>query len=138
MSKLSIELSSQFSRLPFGVQSGPALLQSAVERLFRGLIGTTTFLFMDDILSSSPNFATHLKDLKAVLDRLSSWYATPVITLSVPFSLKRTMTDASMSLHIVPGGAPEEVKDLQRKDQGLNRMYQYIAISLEVIKDSTG
>uniref|UniRef100_A0A0G4HZQ8 Retrotransposon gag domain-containing protein n=1 Tax=Chromera velia CCMP2878 TaxID=1169474 RepID=A0A0G4HZQ8_9ALVE len=43
---------------------------SAVERLFKGLIGTTTFLFMDDILSSSPNFTTHLKDLKAVLDRL--------------------------------------------------------------------
>jgi len=56
------------NRLPFGVASAPALFQKLMDTVLQGIPGVTCYI--DDILISSPDEASHLKTLDAVLERL--------------------------------------------------------------------
>eukprot|EP00057_Strongylocentrotus_purpuratus_P013848 XP_011668322.1 PREDICTED: uncharacterized protein K02A2.6-like [Strongylocentrotus purpuratus] len=58
----------QYTRLPFGVASAPAILQSAMEQVLQGLEGVVCFL--DDMLISGKTESEHLASLNAVLQRL--------------------------------------------------------------------
>ena len=59
----------QYSRLPFGVASAPAIFQRAMETLLRGLKGVS--IYLDDILITGPNLTEHIENLQQVLQRLS-------------------------------------------------------------------
>lgn len=55
-------------RLPFGIASAPAIFQSIMDKLLAGIPGVCVYL--DDILISAPDHATHCERLRMVLRRL--------------------------------------------------------------------
>ena len=60
----------RYIRLPFGVQSAPAIFQCAMDSLLRDIPGTV--VYMDDILVTGRNEKEHLQNLEAVLNRLEN------------------------------------------------------------------
>ena len=60
----------QYTRLPFGVASAPAIFQRTMESILRGLPHVCVYL--DDILVTGESDAAHIHNLTAVLDRLES------------------------------------------------------------------
>ncbi|XP_041452504.1 uncharacterized protein K02A2.6-like [Lytechinus variegatus] len=58
----------QYTRLPFGVASAPAIFQAAMEQVLQGLEGVVCFL--DDMLISGRTESEHLSRLDDVLRRL--------------------------------------------------------------------
>lgn len=58
----------QYTRLPFGVSSAPAIFQREMENLLRGLPHVA--VYFDDILVTGANDAEHLRNLRAVLGKL--------------------------------------------------------------------
>jgi len=61
----------QYTRLPFGVASAPALWQRAIEQVLQGLPGVQCLL--DDIIVTGRNEQDHLNHLDAVFQRLSDY-----------------------------------------------------------------
>ena len=53
----------QYTRLPFGVASYPALWQRVIEQVLQGISGIQCFL--DDIIVTGPNDKEHWKNLNA-------------------------------------------------------------------------
>ena len=60
----------QYTRLPFGVASAPAIFQRTMESLLRGLPHVCVYL--DDILVTGESDEVHIHNLTAVLERLES------------------------------------------------------------------
>ena len=60
----------QYTRLPFGVASAPAIFQRTMESILRGLPHVCVYL--DDILVMGESEAAHIRNLTAVLDLLES------------------------------------------------------------------
>ena len=58
----------QYTRLPFGIASAPAIFQRAMETVLQGLPGVCVYL--DDILVTGASEKEHLEHLKLVLQRL--------------------------------------------------------------------
>lgn len=58
----------QYTRLPFGVASAPAIFQKIMEKLLHGIAGVVVYL--DDILITGHTREEHLTNLKQVLERL--------------------------------------------------------------------
>ena len=59
----------EYTRLPFGVSSAPALFQKTMDTILQGLPGVTCYI--DDILVTGANDQEHLQNLEQVLERLS-------------------------------------------------------------------
>ena len=58
----------QFTRLPFGISSAPAIFQRLMDKILHGLSGVICYI--DDILITGKNEEEHLRNLAAVLNRL--------------------------------------------------------------------
>ena len=58
----------RYTRLPFGISSAPAIFQREMEHLFQGIPGVVVYI--DDILVTGKDGASHLKSLEEVLKRL--------------------------------------------------------------------
>ena len=58
----------QYTRLPFGVASAPALFQKAMDSILQGI--PHCICYLDDILVTSRSDAEHSKNLKTELQRL--------------------------------------------------------------------
>ena len=48
----------QFCRMPFGLTNAPATFQRLMDKLFNGW--SYVFIYLDDILIASKNFAEHI------------------------------------------------------------------------------
>ena len=59
----------RYTRLPFGISSAPAIFQREMEHLLKGIPGV--IVYIDDILITGRDEASHLKTLGEVLKRLS-------------------------------------------------------------------
>ena len=59
-----------YNRLPFGLNSAPAIFQSVMDNLIKNIPHTTVYL--DDILVTGLTEAKHLRHWDAVLQRLSA------------------------------------------------------------------
>ena len=59
----------RYTRLPFGISSAPAIFQREMEHLLKGIPGVIAYI--DDILITGRDEASHLKTLEEVLKRLS-------------------------------------------------------------------
>ena len=58
----------QYTRMPFGISSAPAVFQRTMDNLFKGLPHVTTYI--DDIVVTGATDEEHLRNLDNVLDRL--------------------------------------------------------------------
>ena len=58
----------QYTRLPFGVASAPAMFQRAIDMILQGIDGVICYI--DDILVTGTTDEEHLGRLKEVLKRL--------------------------------------------------------------------
>ena len=59
----------QYTRLPFGIASAPAVFQQAMEKILHGI--PKVICYLDDVLITAQNDEEHLKTLKTVSCRLS-------------------------------------------------------------------
>ena len=59
----------QYTRLPFGVASAPAIFQNVMDQILRGLNGVVCYL--DDILITGKDEEEHARNLEAVLKKLA-------------------------------------------------------------------
>ncbi|XP_056912821.1 uncharacterized protein K02A2.6-like [Takifugu flavidus] len=64
----------RYRRLPFGITSGPALFQRAMDQILTGLPGVQCYL--DDILCTGANNEEHLRNLDVTLQRLEEYGLT--------------------------------------------------------------
>ncbi len=60
----------QYSRLPFGVSSAPAIFQRTMEGILRGIPNVSVYI--DDILVTGASDKEHIKTLDEVLSRLET------------------------------------------------------------------
>ena len=60
----------QYTRLPFGVASAPAMFQRTMENLLQGL--NNVCIYLDDILVTGSSERDHLDNLAAVLEKLEA------------------------------------------------------------------
>ena len=58
----------QYSRLPFGISSAPAIFQRTMERVLHGI--PNTIVYIDDILVTGASDKEHLETLEKVLSKL--------------------------------------------------------------------
>ena len=58
----------QYTRLPYGIASVPAIFQMTMDKILQGLNGVSCYL--DDILITGRDDTEHLANLKKVLERL--------------------------------------------------------------------
>ncbi len=61
----------KYKRLPFGVSSAPAIFQKIMDQVVQGLTGVACYL--DDIIVTGRTEEEHLKNLRAVLERLKKF-----------------------------------------------------------------
>ncbi|XP_048578018.1 uncharacterized protein K02A2.6-like [Nematostella vectensis] len=61
----------QYNRLPFGVASAPAVFQSTIDTILKGIDGVVCYI--DDILITGRNDQEHKARLEAVLERLEKY-----------------------------------------------------------------
>ena len=61
----------QYTRLPYGIASAPAIFQMTMDKILQGLKGVSCYL--DDILITGCDDAQHLANLKNVLQRLQKY-----------------------------------------------------------------
>ena len=60
----------EFTVMPFGLCNAPATYQRLMNLLLAGLTWQSCLVYIDDIIIFSANFATHMRDLEEVLQRL--------------------------------------------------------------------
>ena len=61
----------QYSRLPFGINSAPAIFQQVMDKIFQGLNGVQFYL--DDIIVTGKTEEEHMQNLEAVLQRIKEY-----------------------------------------------------------------
>ena len=62
----------QFNVMPFGLCNAPATFERLMERVLKGLQWKSCLIYLDDIIVMGRNFDEHIKNLKDVLQQLSS------------------------------------------------------------------
>ena len=62
----------EFTVMPFGLCNGPATFQRLMSQVLAGLIPTSCMDYIDDVLVIGRTYAEHLKNMRAVLERLRS------------------------------------------------------------------
>ena len=60
----------EYTRMPFGIQAGPAVFSRIMSHIFRGLTFKTMIVYIDDLMIFSKDFDTHMEALKEVFARL--------------------------------------------------------------------
>jgi hypothetical protein len=60
----------QFTRLPFGIASAPAMFQKMMDTILQGIPGT--ICYVDDILVTGATEEEHLRNLEEVFRRLQA------------------------------------------------------------------
>lgn len=60
----------EFERMPFGLCNAPATFQRLMQQCLSGQLSDYAFVYLDDIILYTPDFASHLQHLDKVLERL--------------------------------------------------------------------
>ena len=56
-----------------GILSSPALFQRTMNHILSGLIGDSTYIYIDDCICASPSYQKHVEDVQKVLSRLQEF-----------------------------------------------------------------
>lgn len=60
----------EWLRMPFGLKTAPLTFQRLINSIFSGMLGTTVFAYLDDLIIASKDPKTHLDNLKLVFHKL--------------------------------------------------------------------
>ena len=60
----------EYTRMPFGIQAGPAVFSRIMSHIFRGLTFKTMIVYIDDLMIFTKDFDSHMEALKEVFKRL--------------------------------------------------------------------
>jgi hypothetical protein len=60
----------QFTKLPFGVNNGPATYQRCIDFILTGLIGIDCLAYLDDLICYSATIEEHAEKLERIFQRL--------------------------------------------------------------------
>lgn len=112
----------QYTRLPFGVSSAPAIFLREIENLFRGQ--PKVAVYFDDIIITGVDDADHIKNLRGVLEKLQGvglkvkrekciFVANEVDFLGHVISKQGLAPNPMKVEAILNAPAPENVKQLQ-------------------------
>lgn len=63
----------EWTRMPMGLKNSPSTFQRVMNFVLSGLSWYNCLIYIDDLIVFSPDFETHLKDLRAVFERLRSF-----------------------------------------------------------------
>jgi len=63
----------EYTRIPFGLSTAPAVFQRTMQTVFNGLIGVFVFVYLDDIIIFSKDVKDHSKHLCEVFQRLNDF-----------------------------------------------------------------
>jgi transposase InsO family protein len=81
----------EYNVMPFGLTNAPATFQAYINRALAGLVDVCCVVYLDDILVYSDTREQHVRDLRAVLERLrkfalyASWKKCKFFTQEVEF-----------------------------------------------------
>lgn len=93
----------EYNVMPFGLTNAPATFQAYINRAMVGLVDVCCVVYLDDILVYSDTREQHVRDLRAVLERLrrfalyASWKKCKFFTDEVAF-LGYTVSTAGVSM----------------------------------------
>ncbi|GAB7332949.1 hypothetical protein MBLNU13_g04654t1 [Cladosporium sp. NU13] len=93
----------EYNVMPFGLTNAPATFQAYINRAMAGLVDVCCVVYLDDILVYSDTREQHVRDLRAVLERLrkfalyASWKKCKFFTDEVAF-LGYTVSTAGVSM----------------------------------------
>jgi hypothetical protein len=62
----------EFNVMPFGLTNAPATFQRLMDRVLKGLSYELCLVYLDDVLIFLPDYNTHLKHVRLVLERIRS------------------------------------------------------------------
>ncbi|KAG1927373.1 retrotransposable element [Pimephales promelas] len=60
----------EYTVMPFGLANSPSVFQSFVNEIFRDMLNRNLIVYIDDILIYSETFEDHVREVRAVLQRL--------------------------------------------------------------------
>src|SRR6267154_723377 len=60
----------EYTRMPFEIQTGPAVFSRIMSHIFRRLTFKTMIVYIDDVMIFSKDFETHMESLTEVFGRL--------------------------------------------------------------------
>lgn len=63
----------EWDRMPFGLCNAPATFQRLMQRCLGGQLVDTTLVCLDNVIVSSPDFASHLHHLEQVLQAMDKY-----------------------------------------------------------------
>ncbi len=117
----------QYSRLPFGVSSAPAIFQRAMDSLIQGVPHTVAY--MDDLLVTGESEESHLQNLEAVLSRLQ----TAGVRLKKPKCVFMATEVEYLGHRITSEGlhpAPDKIKAISEapKPQNVSQLKSFLGL----------
>jgi hypothetical protein len=132
----------QWTRLVFGLKNSPFEFQRLINQLFGHLKSTVTFL--DDLTVVSPDFDSHIKDVKEVLDILKEanlkinykkcvWFTKKLNLLGNVIENNKISMDPIKTKAIVDRKPPKNFKDTQVYIGMINYWRRYIPGFAQII-----
>ncbi|KAG1934122.1 retrotransposable element [Pimephales promelas] len=111
--------------MPFGLANSPSVFQSFVNEIFRDMLNRNLIVYIDDILIYSETFEDHVKEVRAVLQRLienqlyaklpkCEFHQTQIAFLGYIISAEGVTMDGDKVQAVVDWPQPKNVKQLQR------------------------
>ncbi|KAG1956839.1 retrotransposable element [Pimephales promelas] len=115
----------EYNVMPFGLANSPSVFQSFVNEIFRDMLNQNLIVYIDDILIYSETFEDHVRDVRAVLQRLidnqlyaklpkCKFHQTQIAFLGYIISAEGVTMDSSKVEAVVNWLQPINVKQLQR------------------------
>jgi hypothetical protein len=111
--------------MPFGLSNSPSVFQAFVNEIFRDMLNQKVIVYIDDILIFSDTLESHVRDVRAVLQRLiknrlyakvqkCEFHQTQITFLGYIISAEGVTMDDSKVRSVVNWPQPTTVKEMQR------------------------
>ena len=114
----------EFLRMPFGVRNAPALFQRSMSQVLQKFIGTSCFVYLDDIVIYSETLEEHIQHVDEILSALEeanlklkpskcSWFQDKIKLLGFSISQKGIESDPEKVIAIRNLKNPTTIKQLR-------------------------